>query len=163
MVHLILGGITIIVLILLSVQDIRERMIFSFPVLTLSVAWLVYAVYLYYFRILFLVAALGITFAIFAALRVLSVWGDGDSDAYLLLAAVLLCCVDIKNVQHFMFLQSISIVASLIVALLVGLIESLICKKKLHKHSDIAVIPGIAVVLIGFIVYGSLNRLGVIV
>ncbi len=163
MAHLILGGITIIVLILLSVQDIRERMIFSFPVLFLSVAWLVYAVYLYYFRILFFVAALGITFAIFAALRVLSVWGDGDSDAYLLLAAVLLCCVDIKNVQHFMFFQSISIVASLIVALLVGLIESLICKKKLHKYSDIAVIPGIEVVLIGFIVYGSLNRLGVIV
>ena len=161
--QIILGVITIAVLIALSVQDIKERMIYSFPVLFLSVVWMVYSVALYRERLLFLIVCWSVTVAIFAAFRLLSVWGDGDSDMFLLFSGIILCSYKVINLQHFWFIESNLLVLTLMAALIIGLIEYLLRKKRLDKHADVAVVPGFLVVLSGVIVYGALWKMGVIV
>ena len=162
MTQIILGIITIAVLIALSVQDIRERMIYSFPVLFLAAVWMIYSVAIYRDNLMFLIISWSVCIAVYAAFKVLCVWGDGDSDMFLLFTGIIICSFKISSLQQFWFIESTLLVVTMIAALLVGLIEYLVMRKKLSKQADIAVIPGFMVVLTGAIVYGSLWKMGVI-
>ena len=162
MTQIILGVITIAALVALSIQDIRERMIYSFPVLFLSAVWMVYSIAIYRERLMFLIVCWGVSVAIFAAFRVMSVWGDGDSDMFLLFSGIILCSFKVISLQHFWFIECNLLVLTLLAALIIGLIEYLIRRKKLSKQSDVAVVPGFLVILSGVIVYGALWKMGVI-
>lgn len=43
MMYFVLSFITVIILTLVAAQDFRERMIYSFPVLILTVIWMIYS------------------------------------------------------------------------------------------------------------------------
>lgn len=154
MTYLILSFATIPVLIFLSVQDFKERMIYSFPVLFLSGGWAMYSVMLYRDNLMLLIPAWTMTIALYAAYMVWSVWGDGDSDMFLLFTGIILCTFDIRNMLQFGFMISIFLVIAQVVALISGLIEAAIKKRKLDRHSDLAVVPGFAVILITVIIWG---------
>ena len=154
MTYLILSLSTIPVLVFLSVQDFKERMIYSFPVLFLSGGWAMYSVMLYRDNLMLLIPAWTMTIALYAAYKVWSVWGDGDSDMFLLFTGIILCTFDIRNMLQFGFMISIFLVIAQVVALISGLIEAAIKKRKLDRHSDLAVVPGFAVILITVIIWG---------
>lgn len=153
MTYLILSLSTIPVLIFLSVQDFKERMIYSFPVLFLSGGWAMYSVMLYRDNLMLLIPAWTMTIALYAAYKVWSVWGDGDSDMFLLFTGIILCTFDIRNMLQFGFMISIFLVIAQVVALISGIIEAAIKKRKLDRHSDLAVVPGFAVILIMVIIW----------
>ena len=46
MIYFVLSFITVIALAIMAAQDFRERMIYSFPVLILTVMWMVYSIIL---------------------------------------------------------------------------------------------------------------------
>ena len=48
MIYFVLSFITVIVLALVAAQDFRERMIYSFPVLILTVIWMAYSIIFYW-------------------------------------------------------------------------------------------------------------------
>lgn len=154
MTYLILSFATILVLVFLAVQDLKERMIFSFPVLFLSVVWAAYSVLFYKDNPIFLITAWSTAMTLYMAYRIGGVWGDGDSDLWLLFTGITLCTFDFKNMLQFGFLVCILLVAVQGGALIAGLIEASIKKRKLNRHSDIAVVPGFAFVLIAVIIYG---------
>ena len=162
MTYLILSLSTIPVLIFLSVQDFKERMIYSFPVLFLSGGWAMYSVMLYRDNLMLLIPAWTMTIALYAAYKVWSVWGDGDSDMFLLFTGIILCTFDIRNMLQFGFMISIFLVIAQVVALISGLIEAAIKKRKLDRHSDLAVVPGFAVILITVIIWGMTREVSFI-
>ena len=162
MTYLILSLSTIPVLIFLSVQDFKERMIYSFPVLFLSGAWAMYSVMLYRDNLMLLIPAWTMTIALYAAYKVWSVWGDGDSDMFLLFTGIILCTFDIRNMLQFGFMISIFLVIAQVVALISGLIEAAIKKRKLDRHSDLAVVPGFAAILITVIIWGMTREVSFI-
>ena len=80
---------TIPVLVFLAAQDLKERMIYSFPVLFLSGAWAAHSVILYKDNPIFVITAWSATIALFAAYKISGMWGDGDSDMWLLFTGVI--------------------------------------------------------------------------
>ena len=113
-----------------------------------------YSVMLYRDNLMLLIPAWTMTIALYAAYKVWSVWGDGDSDMFLLFTGIILCTFDIRNMLQFGFMISIFLVIAQVVALISGLIEAAIKKRKLDRHSDLAVVPGFAVILITVIIWG---------
>lgn len=154
MTYLILSCTTIPILIFLAAQDFKERMIYSFPVLFLSGAWAVHSIMLYRERPVALILAWIITFALYMVYKLFHIWGDGDSDVFLLFTGIILCTFEIKNLMQFGFLVCICLVTSQVVALIFGFFEAVIQKRKLDRNSDLAVVPGFAMILIVVIFYG---------
>ena len=121
-----------------------------------------YSVMLYRDNLMLLIPAWTMTIALYAAYKVWSVWGDGDSDMFLLFTGIILCTFDIRNMLQFGFMISIFLVIAQVVALISGLIEAAIKKRKLDRHSDLAVVPGFAVILITVIIWGMTREVSFI-
>lgn len=153
---------TIPVLVFLAAQDLKERMIYSFPVLFLSGAWAAHSVILYKDNPIFLITAWSATIALFTAYKISGMWGDGDSDMWLLFTGVILSTFELKNMLQFGFVVCILLVGVQGIALIAGLIEAAIKKRKLDRHSDIAVVPGFAMILIMVILYGISREVSII-
>ena len=81
---------TIPVLVFLAAQDLKERMIYSFPVLFLSGVWAAHSVILYKDNPIFVITAWSAIIALFTAYKISGMWGDGDSDMWLLFTGVIL-------------------------------------------------------------------------
>ena len=154
MTYLVLSLATIPVLVFLAAQDFKERMIYSFPVLFLTGGWAMHSVMLYLDRPFVLIGAWSTAIALYIAYRVCSVWGDGDSDMWLLFTGIILCTFDVWNMLQYGFLLCICLAGAQIAALIAGLIEAAIKERKLDRHSDLAVVPGFAVILIAILIYG---------
>lgn len=102
--YLILSIVTGIYLILSSVRDLKERMIYSFPAIVLTLAWGTYSVELYENEYGFLLGAWIATVVLWFLFRRFSIWGEGDNDVFLLFAGVLLCTLGFVQC-HFSYLQ----------------------------------------------------------
>ena len=151
MTYLVLSLATIPVLVFLAAQDFKERMIYSFPVLFLTGGWAMLSVMLYLCRLFVIIGAWSSAFALYIAYSVGSVWGDGDSDMWLLFTGIILCTFDVKNMLQYGFLLCICLAGAQIAALIAGLIEAAIKERKLDRHSNLAVVPGFAVILIAIL------------
>lgn len=86
--YLILSIVTGIYLILSSVRDLKERMIYSFPAVVLALAWGIYSVELYENEYGFLLGAWVATVVLWFLFKRFSIWGEGDNDVFLLFAGV---------------------------------------------------------------------------
>ena len=73
--YLILSIVTGIYLILSSVRDLKERMIYSFPAIVLTLAWGTYSVELYENEYGFLLGAWIATVVLWFLFRRFSIWG----------------------------------------------------------------------------------------
>ena len=106
--YLILSIVTGIYLILSSVRDLKERMIYSFPAIVLALAWGIHSVELYENEYGFLLGAWIATVVLWFLFRRFFIWGEGDNDVFLLFAGVLLCTLRVclfYLFQHFSYLQ----------------------------------------------------------
>ena len=158
MMYFVLSFITVIILILVAAQDFRERMIYSFPVLILTVIWMIYSIFFYWGRMRFVVFAWAITVVLYMAYKIFHIWGDGDSDVFLLFTGIILCTFKIDNLLQFGFLICVFLVAAQLISLIAGVIEAGIKNRKLNRDSGLAVVLGFAMVLIIMIIYGITRK-----
>ena len=158
MMYFVLSFITVIILTLVAAQDFRERMIYSFPVLILTVIWMIYSIFFYWGRMRFVVFAWAITVVLYMAYKIFHIWGDGDSDVFLLFTGIILCTFKIDNLLQFGFLICVFLVAAQRISLIAGVIEAGIKNRKLNRDSGLAVVPGFAMVLIIMIIYGITRK-----
>ena len=86
------------------------------------------------------------------------IWGDGDSDVFLLFTGIILCTFKIDNLLQFGFLICVFLVAAQLISLIAGVIEAGIKNRKLNRDSGLAVVPGFAMVLIIMIIYGITRK-----
>ncbi len=145
--------ITIPVVIFLAIEDLLERMVYSFPVLLLAAIWAIYTGFLYKDNLPFLITAWVLAIALYVAFKIGRIWGDGDSDMWLLFVGIILATFKMESVFEFWFTVCVLLIMALAEALITGLIEALIKKRKLNKYLDIAVVPGFTAVIIGILVY----------
>ncbi len=160
MIYLILSLITIPVLIFLSAQDLKERMIYSFPVLFLSAGFAAHSVFLYKDEPVLLVFMWISALILYALYKIFHVWGDGDSDMWLLFTGIILCTFRIESALSFGFIVSIGLAGAQIMALFVGMIEAALKKDKLKGDSQVAVVPGFSLILTVMLVYGIIREVG---
>ena len=158
MMYFVLSFITVIILTLVAAQDFRERMIYSFPVLILTVIWMIYSIFFYWGRMRFVVFAWAITVVLYMAYKIFHIWGDRDSDVFLLFTGIILCTFKIDNLLQFGFLICVFLVAAQLISLIAGVLEAGSKNRTLNRDSGLAVVPGFAMVLIIMIIYGITRK-----
>ena len=142
--------VTTVYLLFCFVTDLKERMIYSFPALALSVSWWVVSI----------VSAdkspefYGIVIVhifLYLLLKVVKIWADGDNDLFLLFMAVYAAVQGITEPLGYVAVELICIVLAMGIALLVAYGESKVKKITLTGKSSVAVAPGFAMVMISML------------
>jgi hypothetical protein len=151
-VYVILVFITCAVVLWSAVQDLRERMIYVFPITMLHILW---SVYLYSFtewpKMLLAVFWI-LHLCLYLVLNRFSVWGSGDSDMFLLFADIVLATSVVMNGYSVAIMECLYLIAGLLISIVIGVIESRIRNRKMAGMNEIAVVPGLAIVMIVVIV-----------
>ena len=148
-----LSLLTFLFLIPLSVQDLKERMIYAFPVQILVVSWGIYSALLYKDEPGMYVKCISLSVILFLIFNLLKIWGDGDSDVFLLGVTILLSVFRMVSVRFFLISICIMVIFSLLFSFAVGLIESLFKKEKLSKESALAVVPGFSITFLSILIF----------
>ena len=78
----------------------------------------------YWGRMRFVVFAWAITVVLYMAYKIFHIWGDGDSDVFLLFTGIILCTFKIDNLLQFGFLICVFLVAAQLISLIAGVIEA---------------------------------------
>lgn len=138
---------TIICLAFASFGDLRERMIYTAPIISIHVMWAVYlwfsGMYAEHFLIVFWISQL----IIYITLNCMSVWGGGDSDLYMLLGDICLLACKGASAETVGITICLSLAAGLILSILVGKVEFWHKGEILEKDSSLAVAPGMAIIM----------------
>ena len=154
-VMLITVAITVAFMVLCFATDLRERMIYAFPCMTLITLWAVLCA-ISTGQFVMIGIAVSVHLAIYLALKITGIWGDGDSDVFLLYGMIFMTMMLTGKyeigITMYMILEIIVMVFALIVSFVVALIEAKIKGQKLTKESSVAVVPGFAVVIILMVV-----------
>lgn len=142
-------------MVLCFATDLRERMIYAFPCMTLIALWTVLgAISTGQFVLIGIVVS--VHFAIYFALKITGIWGDGDSDVFMLYGIIFMTMMLTGKyeigVTTYMILELIGMVCALLISFIVALIEARIKGQKLTKKSSVAVVPGFAVVIVLMVV-----------
>ena len=145
---LVMVVVTSIFLIVSFVQDIKERTVFSFPCLVLIDAWAIVLWNVVSYRKAEVICFLVIHSVLFILMKVFKVWGDGDSDMFLLFANICLVCVPASNIIALAITECLLLIASIAISIGIGAIEYRCRKRKFALSGDMAVIPGFSIVLI---------------
>lgn len=138
--------ITSIYLCAITVQDLRERQIYTFPCSVLTILWVIVNMSIkmepWYMTTLYMV----ICVIIAKALDYKHIWGAGDSDLFVLFTILYetfrVACFSIESLCLEILLFALAMILSLGIAW----VEAKIRKEKLGKNSSIAVAPGLAIV-----------------
>lgn len=134
--------ITLIYLLLISVQDLKEKAFYTFPANVLTVLWSVIAVR----RIEASDSATVMVCVVFIGLYLLlnfgKIWGEGDSDLFLLNAAIYFAVSGYGFGIESIIVQILMFAGVLLIAMCIGVIEAKIKKEKINRLSSIAVAPG---------------------
>ena len=138
---------TVICLAFTSFGDLRDRMIYTAPIIALHVLWALYiwagGIYAEHFLIAFWSAQL----VLYISLNCMNVWGGGDSDLYMLLGDICLLACNGASPEVVGITICISLALSLVIAILIGKIEFCHKGEALQRDSSLAVAPGLAVVM----------------
>lgn len=157
-VYVVLMIVTIIYLVFASITDLKERMIYTSPIAFLHMAWSVY----FYMNLDIskreLVMVWIIQAAVYLTFYFIKIWGDGDTGLLLIFGDAMLASgvsmgwygFLIKTLLFFAFGLALSIVA--------GKAEFHLKSMDLNRHSELAVVPGLAAVMIGLLLEGFVWR-----
>ena len=155
---LILAVITALFLLVSFAQDIKERTVYSFPCLILTGAWAIVswsaASYTKAEIICFLLAHA----VLFLLIRLFKIWGDGDSDIFLLFGNICMVFLNPGSTSTLAISESLLVVLAITISLLIGAVEYRIKKRKLSLKGDVAVIPGFSIVMIAVMITGLAER-----
>lgn len=160
-VYVSVAMLTAVFVIFSFVTDIRERVIYSFPCMVLFLSWTVMGIDISESLIKVAIVAV-IHLAVYGFLRATRIWGDGDSDLFLLYGAIYgvhhIWTESTLPVTGYVFWEVIGIMTALILSLLIGWMEALIRRKELEKGSSIAVVPGFTIVIIAMLIHMFIGR-----
>lgn len=148
---------TSIYLVVVGIQDVKERKIYSFPCTLLSALWMIKIsmemwmpsyIYLIYFAV---------SLALYCVFTKKRIWGAGDSDLFFLFTVVFMSCTNSVISFRFLFVEILLFIVVLASALILGFLEANIRRMKLSKTSSIAVAPGFAIVIIAIMWRGVIG------
>ena len=157
--YLILAVFSIVYLVVAAFMDLKERMIFVFPIVVLQMLWSTYLLFSGAYDGTFLTIYWIVNLIIYLLLNHFEIWGAGDSDLFLLMGNV--CLVASENMNGYMATISECIVLCAGLGLSIGIsrIEAGIKKEKVTLNRGVAVVPGIAVVMIVLLIKGFVWRI----
>ena len=156
---LVLAVVTMVELLLLARMDLKERKVYSFPILMMSLSWLSYLLSTGEYKWQFLLSFAALNMSVWFLFNRFKLWGAGDSDMFLVLSNILLAVVGPCRGSKILFLESIALIVVMLSAMFFGYIESKVKKEKLNLHSQVAVVPGFAFVICGLLVMGVFGRI----
>ena len=145
---LLFAIVTAICLVLASFEDLRERMVYTAPIIAIHIMWGVYLWTSGMYTERFLVCFWIIQMLIYITLNCMSIWGGGDSDLYMLLGDICLVTCNGANVTIVGMCVCISLATGLILSIIIGRFEFACKGEAFKKDSGLAVAPGMAVVMI---------------
>ena len=128
-------------------MDVKERMIYSFPAILLTMVWSVYLLLdgnwngyvLSAFWILHLIGYL--------IMNRLHIWGAGDSDLFLLFANLVMLQARGNNLYQTLMFECVALVIAMVLSLVIGAVEFQVKHKKWELKGKVAVVPGCSVVM----------------
>lgn len=143
---------TVFYMTLVSVEDLREKEIHTFPADMLALIWtlaaflerpadsLLYAIYM------------AAVFGLYFLFNKFCIWGEGDSDLFLLFAAVYLKTYGGSLAQgtttiEYLMMELVLFVFALVAAALIGMIEASVRGQRINQKTAIALAPGFALVI----------------
>ena len=142
--------VTTVYLLLCFVTDIKERMIYSFAALALSVNWWIVASIrsnkspeIYGIVIVHIL--------LYLLLKAVKIWADGDNDLFLLFTAIYAAAHGVTEPFRYVVVELICIVMAMGTALAVAYVEARYKKIELTRKSSVAVAPGFAMVMISIL------------
>lgn len=156
MYHIILAVITGTYLVLCSWWDLKDRMIYTFPCMMLTVLWVGYSVMRGEVESRVMLAYIVLFSVLYIAFVITKAWGGGDNDLLLLFGAVYLAQMKDGFSLYEISSQCIALIVVLVIAAAVGFIEARIKGETLEADSSIAIAPGYAVVISYFMMGGFL-------
>lgn len=145
--YILLAAVTAVYLIQSAVMDIKEKKIYSFPCMVLTILWGVYLIYTQERELQFLVSFWMMHIFIFTIFNKCKIWGEGDSDVLLLFGNVLLIVTGTISGFAVAFYECIGLMIALFISLLIGCIEYRIRHKEIKIKGNVAVVPGFSVVM----------------
>ena len=145
---LLFAIVTAICLVFASFGDLRERMVYTAPIIAIHIMWGVYLWISGMYNERFLVCFWIIQMLIYITLNCMSIWGGGDSDLYMLLGDICLLACNRANVTTVGMCVCISLATGLILSIIIGRFEFACKGEAFKKDSGLAVAPGMAVVMI---------------
>ncbi|MDO5292761.1 MAG: hypothetical protein Q4F05_08425 [bacterium] len=154
MIGLLLTLVTTIVLVLLARQDIRERMIFTFPIIVLHLIWSAYLLLSNAWSASFLIIFWSIHLVIYVIFNQCNLWGRGDSDVFLLFSNLCLYSVHAVSGYALAIRECVYLCFGLMLSMAIGFIENKIRHKEVKLNGEIAVVPGITLVMICLMLQG---------
>ena len=157
--YIILALVTVIEIVLTARMDIKERKIYTFPIFMISLSWLSYLFSTREYTWQFLLCYGIFNLSAWLLFNQIKMWGEGDSDLFLALSNILLATVGNVGGCTILFLECMSLIYVMAMAICIGFIESRVKKEKLNLHSKVAVAPGFAVVIIVILVVGVIGRI----
>ena len=141
--------------------DLRERAVYVFPCYVLIPVWMLIGASVSEKAVMFGVI-LVLHIAAYLFFKIAGIWGDGDSDIFLLygvvFAAFMLTVKPEYGIGLYIVAELLGMIVALLLSFVIGLIEAGIKKKKLSRTSSIAVVPGFSIVIIGMIVWMIFGR-----
>ena len=155
---LILAIITAIFLLVSFAQDIKERTVYSFPCLILTDAWAIVMWGVASFTKAEIICFLLVHSSIYLLLRLFKIWGDGDSDIFLLFGNICMAFAKPGSILSFAISECLLMALAVALSLLIGAVEYKVKKRKFSLNGDMAVIPGFAVVMIAVMATGFGER-----
>ncbi len=155
---LILAVLTAVFLIVSFVQDIKERTVFSFPCLILTDAWAIVLWSTVSYTKAEIICFLLAHSSIYLLLRLFKIWGDGDSDVFLLFGNVCMVFVKAGSILSLAISECLLLAGAVSLSLFIGAVEYKLRKRKFSLKGDMAVIPGFSLVMIAVMISGYAGR-----
>ena len=146
--YISLSLVSIATMIWSAIQDVRERMIYVFPITMLHMMW---SIYLYGFTDypkMLLVTFWIVHLVLYVLLNKCSIWGGGDSDMLLVFADIVWVTSASMNGYSLVIRECLYLIVGLICSIAIGLIEGKVRKQEVNVTNEIAVIPGLSLVMI---------------
>lgn len=156
--YISLSLVSIAIMIWSAIQDIRERMIYVFPITMLHIMW---SIYLYGFTDypkMLLVTFWIVHLVLYVLLNKYAIWGGGDSDMLLVFADIVWVTGASMNGYSLVIRECLYLIVGLICSIAIGLIEGKVRKQKVKRTNEIAVIPGLSLVMILLMVQYFVRR-----
>lgn len=156
--YISLSLVSIATMIWSAIQDVRERMIYVFPITMLHMMW---SIYLYGFTDypkMLLVTFWIVHLVLYVLLNKCSIWGGGDSDMLLVFADIVWATSASINGYSLVIRECLYLIVGLICSIAIGLIEGKVRKQEVKRTNEIAVIPGLSLVMILLMVQYFVRR-----
>ena len=129
-------------------MDLKERMIYSFPAILLTMVWSVYLLLDGHWNGYVLSAFWMLHLIVYLIMNRLHIWGAGDSDLFLLFANLVMLQARGNNLYQTLMFECVSLIIAMVLSLVIGAVEFQVKHKKWELKGKVAVVPGFSMVMI---------------